>query len=53
MALIEDFLSQVRKQLILRALQQAGGNQAKAAKLLGISKQAIHAFQKGEAVNAD
>lgn len=49
---IESYLSQVRKQLILRALQQSAGNQAQAAKLLGISKQAISSFQKAEAVNA-
>jgi len=49
---IEDYLSQVRKQLFLRALQRCNRNQAQAAKLLGVSKQAISNFLKGEAVNA-
>jgi DNA-binding NtrC family response regulator len=49
---IEAYLGQVRKQLFLRALQRSGGNQAQAAKLLDVSKQAISNFLKGEAVNA-
>lgn len=48
---IEEYLSQVRKQLFLRALQQSNRNQAQAAKLLGVSKQAIGNFLKGEVVN--
>jgi transcriptional regulator with PAS, ATPase and Fis domain len=50
---IDAYLSQVRKQLILRALQASGGNQVQAARLLGVSKQAINTFMKNEAVNAD
>jgi DNA-binding NtrC family response regulator len=50
---IEAYLSQVRKQLILRALDKSAGNQAQAARLLGITKQAINNFQKNEAINAD
>ncbi|MGQ3683925.1 MAG: RNA repair transcriptional activator RtcR family protein [Candidatus Loosdrechtia sp.] len=41
---LEDFLSSVRKQMILRALELAEGNQSKAAKLLGITPQAVHKF---------
>jgi DNA-binding NtrC family response regulator len=48
---IEAYLGQVRKQLFLRALQQSGGNQAQAAKLLDVTKQAISNFLKGEVVN--
>jgi DNA-binding NtrC family response regulator len=50
---MEGFLAQVRKQLILRALDRSKGNQAQAAKLLGISKQAVSSFCKGEQVNTD
>jgi transcriptional regulator with AAA-type ATPase domain len=50
---LEDFLAQVRKQLILRALERSNGNQSQAAALLGLSKQAVHAFLKGEDVKAD
>jgi DNA-binding NtrC family response regulator len=48
---IEQYLGQVRKQLFLRALQACRGNQAQAAKLLDVSKQAISNFMKTEAVN--
>jgi transcriptional regulator with PAS, ATPase and Fis domain len=41
---IEDFLSSARKQLILRAIESAKGNQSEAARLLGVSPQAIHKF---------
>ncbi|MCF6158434.1 MAG: sigma-54-dependent Fis family transcriptional regulator [wastewater metagenome] len=41
---LEDFLSSVRKQMILKALELAEGNQSKAAKLLGITPQAVHKF---------
>jgi transcriptional regulator with GAF, ATPase, and Fis domain len=44
---LEDFLSSVRKQLILKALELAGGNQSKAAKLLGVTPQAVHKFFRG------
>jgi len=50
---METFLDQVRKQLILRALDRANGNQSQAGKLLGISRQAVSGFCKGEGVNAD
>jgi len=41
---LEAYLTSARKQLMLRALEAAEGNQSKAAKLLGISPQAVHKF---------
>lgn len=41
---LEAYLTSARKQLMLRALETSGGNQSKAAKLLGISPQAVHKF---------
>ena len=41
---LEDLLSKIRHQMILRALDTAGGNQSKAARMLGISPQAVHKF---------
>ncbi|MCS7239372.1 MAG: PAS domain-containing protein [Thermoguttaceae bacterium] len=35
---LDSFLRQVRQQLVERALERAGGNKAKAARLLGISR---------------
>jgi len=43
---LEEFLKQVRKHLMLVALDQAAGNQSQAARLLGISPQAVHKFLK-------
>jgi DNA-binding NtrC family response regulator len=43
---LEDFLASARKQLILKALELAGGSQTSAARLLGISPQAVHKFLK-------
>lgn len=46
---LESFLGSARKQMILRALEIADGNQSRAARLLGISPQAVHKFlQKSE-----
>ncbi len=39
---MEGFLASARKQLIRRALEAARGNQSEAARLLGISPQAVH-----------
>jgi transcriptional regulator with PAS, ATPase and Fis domain len=45
---LEEYLTSARKQLILHALETAGGNQSEAARLLGITPQAVHKFlQKG------
>lgn len=41
---MEEFLSSARKQLILRAVQATGGNQSEAARLLGVSPQAVHKY---------
>ncbi len=48
---LEDFLGQARRQLILRALEKSNGNQSAAAELLGISKQAVSKFLKGQIGN--
>src|SRR5262249_5652626 len=41
---LEEYVASARKQLILRALEMADGNQSAAARLLGISPQAVHKF---------
>ena len=41
---LEKYLSGARKQLLLKALEAVKGNQSQAAKLLGISPQAVHKF---------
>ena len=41
---LEDFLRQSRKLLLLRALELSHGNQTAAARLLGMSPQAVHKF---------
>lgn len=41
---LEDFLGKARKQMMLRALEAAKGNQSQAARLLGITPQAVHKF---------
>ena len=41
---LDDFLSSARKQLLLRALDSSNGNQSQAARLLGVSPQAVHKF---------
>lgn len=43
---IEAYLSDIRRNLILHALEQSSGNQRKAAALLAISPQAISKFKK-------
>lgn len=43
---LENYLSDVRQNLMLRALEISGGNQSEAARLLGISAQAVNSFQK-------
>lgn len=44
---LDDYLKQVRKQLFQRALALAGGAQSEAARLLGVTPQAVHKFLKG------
>jgi transcriptional regulator with AAA-type ATPase domain len=41
---LDGYLTSARKQLILRALGTAQGNQSEAARLLGITPQAVHKF---------
>lgn len=41
---IEEFLTSARKQLMLKAIAMAEGNQSEAARLLGVTPQAVHKF---------
>lgn len=41
---LDTFLGSARKQIILRALEAASGNQSQAARMLGITPQAVHKF---------
>lgn len=41
---LDEFLGSARKQMLLRALEAANGNQSRAARLLGLSPQAVHKF---------
>lgn len=41
---LEEFLTSARKQLVLRALEISKGNQSEAARLLGVTPQAVHKF---------
>jgi transcriptional regulator with PAS, ATPase and Fis domain len=43
---LDGFLGSARKQLILRAIELARGNQSEAARLLGVTPQAVHKFLK-------
>jgi two-component system NtrC family response regulator len=43
---LEGYLSDVRRKLILRALELSGGNQSEAARMLRITPQAVHQFLK-------
>lgn len=45
---LEKYLSVLRKQLILKALKIAKDKQSEAARLLGVSPQAVHKFLKTE-----
>jgi len=49
---VEDYLAHARKQLFLRALAACKGNQAEAAAMLGVSKQAVNKFVAGQSGNA-
>jgi DNA-binding NtrC family response regulator len=50
---LEDYLRDTRQRLLLRALELSQGNQAAAARLLGISPQAVHKFvqEQGPDIN--
>jgi len=45
---LDGFIGSARKQLILRAVETANGNQSEAARLLGISPQAVSKFLRQE-----
>ncbi len=45
---MEKYLGAMRKRLIFEALEKAKGNKSEAARLLGISPQAVHQFLKSE-----
>jgi len=45
---LESYLKSARKQMMLRALELANGKQTGAAKLLGVTPQAVHKFVKGQ-----
>jgi DNA-binding NtrC family response regulator len=49
---MEAYLARVREQLIDRAIQKSKGNQSEAARLLGVSKQAVSKFLRGRIVYA-
>ena len=48
---IEEFMSSARKQLMLKAIDMAEGNQSEAARLLGVTPQAIHKFLQTSRAN--
>ena len=41
---LDEYITSARKQLVLRAIELAGGKQSEAARLLGITPQAVHKF---------
>jgi len=45
---LEGFLTSARKQMLLKALEMSDGNQSKAARLLGVTPQAVHKFIQGQ-----
>ncbi|MFC1497168.1 RNA repair transcriptional activator RtcR family protein [Verrucomicrobiota bacterium] len=46
--ILDDYLKSARKQLILHALERSNGSQTGAAKLLGITPQAVHKFVRNQ-----
>jgi DNA-binding NtrC family response regulator len=49
---LEDYLHSLRVRIFEKALTQAGGSKAEAARLLGISPQAVHKFAKAQMVES-
>ncbi|HCR37028.1 MAG TPA: hypothetical protein DIU37_02645, partial [Opitutae bacterium] len=45
---LENYLSTLRQRIIQKALDQSDGNQSKAARLLGITPQAVHKYLKSQ-----
>lgn len=50
---IKDYVAEVKRRLVERALELSGGNQSGAAELLGLSKQAVSKMVKGQDGNED
>lgn len=50
---IEKYLGNLRRRIIIQALEQAEGNQSEAARLLGISPQAVHKFIKTQSASGE
>jgi transcriptional regulator with PAS, ATPase and Fis domain len=50
---IDAFLSSARKQLVLKALEAAKGNKSEAARMLGITPQAVHKYLSQRAADSD
>ncbi|MDX9974537.1 MAG: sigma 54-interacting transcriptional regulator [FCB group bacterium] len=46
---LREYIDEIRRRLIERALEDACGNQSRAAQLLGISPQALHKYLSGQA----
>jgi DNA-binding NtrC family response regulator len=49
---MEDFITAARKHLVARALEMSNGSKTEAARLLGITPQAIHNHLRREAEQA-
>jgi transcriptional regulator with PAS, ATPase and Fis domain len=51
---LNEYIENLRKQLISRALEMANGNKSKAARLLGVSPQAVHKYlQKNDPASTE
>src|SRR5690606_23156588 len=46
---METYFSTLRRRLMNQALREAGGNKSAAARMLGVSPQAVHSYYKAQA----